>query len=261
MRVTVIGAGGFVGTAVTRHLAPENVELRVVTRDTYAALAGERSDVVIDAAGNSRKYLAEERPFEEFDRSVAHRVRTLRDFPAHLHVHISSVDVYPDLDSPATTSEGTALDPLRMSHYGFHKWLAEEVVRHHAERWLIVRLAGMVGPGLRKNPVYDVLTGSPLRIHPDSQYQFMHTADVASCVWALACAVPAGDVVNVCGRGLISPREIANLAGRSIDVSRLDADVTPRIVHVNIEKLQRVAVVPETSATLRRFLAEEAGRT
>ena len=103
MRVTVIGAGGFVGSAFVRHLAGRGIEAVQVTRETYARLAGSESDVVIDAAANSRKVLAESAPFEEFDQSVSHRVRTLRDFPAELHVHVSSVDVYVDLASSATT--------------------------------------------------------------------------------------------------------------------------------------------------------------
>src|SRR5262249_25120759 len=143
------------------------------------------SYVVIESACNSKKFLAEERPFAEFDHSVTHRLRTLRDFPARLHVHISSVDVYDDLSSPATTGESAAAGPENPSHYGFHKFLAEELVRHHAATWLIARLAGMVGPGLRKNPVFDLSRGQPLRIHPDSQYQFMHTDDVAACIWTL----------------------------------------------------------------------------
>ena len=52
-------------------------------------------------------------------------------------------------------------------------------------RLTVLRLAGMVGPGLRKNPVYDILQGEPLRIHPESQYQFLHAEDAAHS-WDLA---------------------------------------------------------------------------
>src|SRR5581483_9818808 len=105
MRVTLIGAEGFVGSAFARNLPRRGVELITVSRSTYAEHVGSPSDVVIEAACNSLKFLAENRPFDEFDLSVSHRLRTLRDFPAGLHVHISSVDVYNDLSSPATTRE------------------------------------------------------------------------------------------------------------------------------------------------------------
>src|SRR5262249_33797747 len=162
-----------------RLLSGQRVELVTVSRSNYAERVGTRSDVVIEAACNSKKFYAEEQPYAEFHDSVTHRVNTLRDFPAEFHLHLSSVDVYTDLTSPATTDEDAVIDPAGGSHYGFHKLLAEQLVRHHAKRWLVLRLAGMVGPGLRKNPVYDVVNHQPLRIHPDSRYQFLTTDDVA----------------------------------------------------------------------------------
>src|SRR5882672_9314708 len=104
MRVTLIGAQGFVGSAFVRVLrSRDDVDLVEVTRQNYASCAGEPSDVVIEAACNSKKFLADQEPTREFEASVAHRLNTLVDFPAELHLHISSVDVYSDLTSPKTT--------------------------------------------------------------------------------------------------------------------------------------------------------------
>jgi nucleoside-diphosphate-sugar epimerase len=254
--VTVIGARGLVGSAFVRLLADVEVELRAVTRDNYAALAGRSSDVVIDAAGNSVKYLADQDPLGEFDRSVAHRVRTLTDFPAGLHVHVSSVDVYSDLSSRSATAEDAVIDLPGCSRYGFHKLLAEQYVRHAASRWLIVRLSGMVGPGLRKNPVFDILNARPLRIHPDSQYQFLHTRDVAAIVWSLAATGRSGEVFNVAGSGLISPRRIAQIVGRPLDLGALPPSISPRVVDINTDKLGRIVELPSTERTIAEFVAE-----
>ena len=259
--VTVIGAEGFVGSAFAAHLSSlPGVSLRPVTRRNYAQEAGRPSDVVIDCAANSRKYLAEERPVEEFSLSVAHRLQTILDFPAGLQLHVSSVDVYSVLDSPATTVEDAPVDLARLSHYGFHKRLAEEVVQHYAPRWLIVRLAGMVGPALRKNPVYDVLQGQPLRIHPDSRYQFMETRDVARIAWTLVDRGLVNEVFNVCAEGLVSPREIARLAGRELDLSLLlGPEAAPRIVHASTAKLEAILPVPKTTDAVTAFVG--GGRT
>src|SRR2546428_7213824 len=119
-RVTVIGARGFVGSAFVRLLTGADVELRQVTRVNYAEFAGETSDIVIDASGNSAKYLADRDPVAEFDRSATHRLRTLCDFPAALHVHLSSVDVYHDLTSQRTTTEDFPIDIELCSRYGAH---------------------------------------------------------------------------------------------------------------------------------------------
>jgi nucleoside-diphosphate-sugar epimerase len=260
MKVAVIGADGFVGSAFVALLAtrPE-VDLAQVTRASYAGFSGNVYDVVVDASCNSRKYLADERPVDEFDQSVTHRLRTLHDFPARLCVHVSSVDVYSDLSTPETTAEDAVIDLALVSHYGLHKLLAEQLVRHYARRWLIVRLAGMVGPRLRKNPVYDILHCQPLRIHPDSQYQFMATGDVAGLVWDLVQQGRDADIVNICGQGLITPREIAGLARRCLDLSKLDPDARPRVVDVNTRKVSRLVALPETRATMTRFLGKALG--
>jgi nucleoside-diphosphate-sugar epimerase len=253
-RVVVIGAQGFVGSAFVRYLKQRPVELIEVTRRNFAERAGIHADVVIQAACNSRKYLADEDPVADFELSVTHCLRSLRSFPASLHLHISSADVYADLANPSVTGEESPIDVANVSNYGLHKLMAEELVRHYASRWLIVRLAGMVGPGLRKNPVFDVLHDRPLRIHPDSQYQFAATDLIAETVWQLADGGEANQIFNVCGRGFVSPRRVAELAGRKLDLSMVPADARPRIVDINIGKISRRFEMPLSSEAVRAFI-------
>lgn len=254
MKVVVIGAQGFVGSAFVRYLSKHNFELIEVTRGNYSRMVGTKGDIVIDAAGNSRKYLAETVPFEEFGLSVKHRFRTLLDFPADFHLHISSVDVYSNLTSPETTREDSPIDLSKTSHYGLHKLLAEQLVQHYANRWLIVRLAGMIGAGLRKNPVYDILHGQPLHIHPDSQYQFMLTDDVARLSWMFMIEGNTGKIFNICGDGLISPKEIAHLAKKEMNLSMLEPHIRPRIVNINIQKCSQLIPLPKTRKSITAFL-------
>lgn len=253
MRVVVIGAAGFVGSAFVRHFRKRGDDVVEVTRSNYVQMTGTRGDFVVDAAGNSRKFWAEEEPYAEFDASVGHRLRTLRDFAGGVQVHISSVDVYDELSSPSTTREECAAIG-EGSNYGFHKELAERLVRRYADAWLIVRLAGMLGPGLRKNPVFDILHGQPLRIHPDSRYQFIPTDSVAAITADLIDAGVRNDVFNVCGEGLISPREIAQLAGRELNSSAIPAEAQPRIVDIDVAKISQRIPLPRTVETVTAFV-------
>src|SRR5438067_681887 len=100
LKVTIIGAEGFVGSAFVQYLKRADVELCEITRKNYNAFIGTAGDVVIEAACNSKKFLAEKDPLQDFELSVAHRLRTLQHFPAGFHIHISSVDVYSDLSNP-----------------------------------------------------------------------------------------------------------------------------------------------------------------
>lgn len=254
LTVTIIGAEGFVGSAFARYLRGQNVKLREVTRKTYDEFAGQASDVVIEAACNSKKFLSDKEPLADFDLSVRHRLQTLLDFPADFHLHISSVDVYSDLTKPETTDESAEIDIQTSSHYGFNKLLAEQLVKHHAKRWLILRLAGMIGANLRKNPIFDILSGKPIFIHPDSQYQFMPTDAVAKIGWALFEKGIESEIFNLCGEGLISPKEVAEIAGLELVQSDESRNSAPRIVNINVEKIKKYADLPQTQQSVAEFI-------
>jgi nucleoside-diphosphate-sugar epimerase len=252
--ILLLGAQGFVGSAFARLFTGRGIAHESITRESYPGAIGRTGRILINASANSRKYLAEQDWHADFDASVSAVVRTLLDFHADLYVLLSSVDVYNTLDDPAWNAEDAVIDPLRLSAYGFHKYIAEACVRRHAPRWLIVRLGGMVGPGLRKNPVFDVLQGRPLSIHPDSKYQFMSTDAVADAVWRLVESGETNRVINVCGQGLISPRAISVLAGKPLVVSPDAAGSQPRIVHINTQVAGRLVTLPDTLATVAEFV-------
>ena len=252
--IRLVGAQGFVGSAFSRLFTTRGIAHDPITRETYDAAAGRTGAVLINASANSRKYLADQDWRADFEASVESVLRTIRDFRVECYVLLSSVDVYNVLDDPGQNGEDAVIDPLLLSTYGFHKYIAEACVRRHAPRWLIVRLAGMVGPGLKKNPVFDVLHGRPLSIHPDSQYQFMSTDAAAQAVWRLVESGCSNRVVNVCGTGLISPREIAQLAGKPVVVAPEAEAAPPRIVHVNTRSAESMVDLPETQSTIREFV-------
>ena len=146
---------------------------------------------------------------------MASVLRALLDFPCGRYVYLSSIDVYPRVDDRRCNRETASIHPERLSRYGLHKYLAEQLVRGYAPRWLICRLGGMVGEGLYKNSVFDILSDQPLRVHADSQYQYIHTADVARIILSLAGRQSDNGVFNLCGDGCISLAQVAALAGKT----------------------------------------------
>ena len=256
MRIVVMGGRGFVGSALVRLAKKQGHVVLAITRDNYARHRGTSCDWFINANGNSRKYLADQDPAAEFEASVVSVQRSLLDFSFKKYVYLSSIDVYPRVDRPRFNGENAEIQPERLSRYGLHKWLAEQVVRRYAGHWLIVRLGGMVGEGLWKNPIFDMLHGTPLRVHVNSSYQYLATDDVARIVFRLAQRQRANDLFNVCGHGCLSLREVASwIPGYQESY----AVANPRREHyeIRLTKLRRWTNVPKTCDVVRAFIRRQ----
>ncbi|MCS6771722.1 MAG: NAD(P)-dependent oxidoreductase [Kiritimatiellae bacterium] len=247
----VIGAAGFIGSAVAAEAKARGLEVIEVTRESYQP--GLAARWLINANGNSKKFLAREQPALDFDLSVRSVMQSLHDFQYERYCFLSSIDVYDNVSDPAANRETAAIRRDRLSPYGLHKLIAEDLVRAYAPRRLILRMGGFVGPGLRKNSVYDLLKNLPLRVHPDSRYQYLHTRELAAIVLDLLAGAVEDDIWNVAGDGTLSLREIASW----IPGAKLPEPVGfPEVYDVNIEKLKRWRAVPPTSETVRRFVAD-----
>lgn len=251
--IFIIGGRGFVGSAFARVCTALGREFSIIDRLNYEDFVGRRCDILVNANGNSKKYLAQQDPLGDFDASVRSVRASLVDFKYDQYVYLSSCDVYPDCSSPRTTVEQAELDISRQSPYGFHKYLAEKCVQHVASSWLIIRFGGFVGPGLRKNAIYDILAGGPLWVSAESELQFMHTDQAASIVLSIADSGIRNDVFNVCGRGVVRLREVMDWAGREVTVQ----PASPLVRYeVNIEKISALVEVPCTRSVVREFVSD-----
>ena len=249
--IFIIGGRGFVGSAFVRASVAAGREFLVVDRQNYGEVVGKSCNVLINANGNSKKYLAQQAPIQDFDASVRSVRASLTDFRYECYVYVSTCDVYPDCSSPQTTSEDQELDVSLQSPYGFHKYLAEQCVRHVAKRWLIVRFGGFVGPRMMKNPIFDILKGGPLWLAPESELQFMHTDQAANIMLSLLNRGICNDIFNICGRGVVKLREVINRTGKNIPVQ----PDSPRVRYeVNISKISALIEMPDTRITIFDFL-------
>ncbi len=254
--IFILGGGGLVGSAVARACEAAGRSFTVIGRDNYASFRGRGCDVFVNANGSSRKLLAVRDPLADFDANVRSVCASLADFGFRRYVYISSCDVYPDCTSPATTREDNTPDPASQSRYGFHKYVAEQCVRHVAADWLILRCGGFVGPGLRKNAIFDILQGGPLYLDPASELQFLHTDRAAGIVFRLLESGIRNQVVNVCGKGVVRLSEVAELAPRPVPVQ----PGSPRVRYeISIEKLSGILDPPETGPEVLAFVRQQLG--
>ncbi|HUQ90167.1 MAG TPA: NAD(P)-dependent oxidoreductase [Bryobacteraceae bacterium] len=254
--IFILGGRGLVGSAFVRACEASGRAFAILDRSSYQEYAGQRCDLLINANGNSRKPLARQDPMADFDASVRSVRASLMDFRYTRYIHLSSCDVYADCSSPQATREDQFPAPAMQSAYGFHKYLAEQCVQHAAKEWLIFRLGGFVGPGLKKNAIFDILRGGPLWLDPASELQFLSTDDAAMIMLTMAEGARSGEVFNLCGRGRIALQEVVERVGREIPVSPGSPTVR---YDVSIDKISRVAQVPETRQTVLSFLDQYRG--
>ncbi len=212
--IYILGGEGFVGSAYVRLFERLGLTHRAVTRANYAELAKAPCAVFINANGNSRKFLADREPSAEFEASVVSVQRSLQDFRFERYVFLSSGDVYPTQADPADTLEGQAIDVRRLSRYGLHKHLAEQLVRSVHPGALVMRMGGFVGPGLKKNPIFDLAHDLDVWLTPDSALQYIHTDTAARLVWSLCELGVENEVINLGGLGVVRLADIASRLGR-----------------------------------------------
>ena len=251
--VFVIGGNGFVGSGYVKALQSLGRAVKSINRESYDQFLGARCDILINANGNSKKFLAKDDPKEEFQASVASVRNSLVDFEFKKYVFLSTSDIYPDCTKPELTCEDRVINVSEQSLYGFHKYLAELCVQHSAKDWLIIRQGGFVGEGMRKNPVFDVLHGDKLWVHPDSELQFINTEDSARLVMQLVEQDVSNQIFNLTAIETISVREIMKLAGRSVPV---DAYAKPVRYEISTEKVRKLVSLPTTHETVLAFLSQ-----
>lgn len=253
-RCLVIGASGFLGSAVVAEATARGFSVVPVTRDNYLQHVGAEAELLINAAGNSRKFLDNQYPAKGFDASVGSLMRVLQDFRFGYYIQLSSGAIYPSEGNPACNAEDVNLQAEHMTHYGFHKWLAEQLVRHYAQRYLILRLGGFVGPNLKKNAVYDLLKGGNVFVHPDSEFQLMDSRDMARCLFDLYELSLPNEVMNLSAAGTVSVRQIAEWVGVELTD---DACSLPLVrSEINLRRVSSCLALPHTQVTVNRFVDE-----
>jgi hypothetical protein len=165
MSAALIGHTGFVGQTLLRQRSFE-----AVYRSTnIAQIDGCLFDMVVCAGAPAQKWIANRDPASDLaniEKLTRHLDRVRCDFC----VLISTVDVF---CSPVGVDEESPTPEAGLHAYGTNRLRLERFVRDRFPRHLIVRLPGLVGPGLRKNVIFDLLNNNMLeKLDPRSVFQF-----------------------------------------------------------------------------------------
>ena len=165
MTTALVGHSGFVGTTLLRQTSFD-AGFRSTNIDE---IRGRRFDLVVCAAAPAQKWLANKDPVGDRARIDA-LIERLDQVQADTFVLISTVDVY---GNPVGVDEESPVHEEGLHAYGLNRRLLEKFVEQKFARHVVVRLPGLVGPGLRKNIIYDLQHGNAVSaIDSRSRFQF-----------------------------------------------------------------------------------------
>lgn len=141
------GATGYVGTTLQKQAQFSHL----YNSKNLNESANETFDWFVCSAAPAQKWIANREP--EQDRiNIEDMLENLIKVQCKKMILISTVDVFANPNG-VTESCATAIEGL--TAYGLHRLALENAIKAHFPDNLIVRLAGLVGPGLRKNVIYD----------------------------------------------------------------------------------------------------------
>lgn len=249
----VLGGTGFIGSAVLAHLERLGELVICINSRNYAHCLGARAKVLINCNGNTFHYRANQDPRWDFEASVVSVERSLFDFRFDLYIYVSTVDVYNVLHDPARNHEGVLIQPERLDAYGFHKWLAERLVEKFAARSAILRVGTVVGDGLKKGPLFDLLNAQPLRMSLDSELTFIDTPTIAKAISLIIDTQPKRQTINLTGTGSAKLRDFRSRIPWPIKMAE-GAEAVKHCYNVNNETMRRIMPIPPSFEIAAKFL-------
>ena len=150
----LIGFTGFVGGTLLR----QSRFAGQFRSTNIGDIAGRTFDLVVCAGAPAQKWIANQDPAadrKQIDALIEH----LGTVQCNTFILISTVDVFKD---PMGVDEASQVDETGLHAYGLHRRMLERFVEERFPRHLTVRLPGLVGPGLRKNVLFDFLNDNNL---------------------------------------------------------------------------------------------------
>lgn len=165
MARALIGYSGFVGSTLLKQSTFDFL----YRSTTIGQIRGGVFDTVVCAGAPAQKWIANQNP-EQDSEAIDALIEHLKTVNCNVFILISTVDVF---KAPIGVDENSRVEEYGLHPYGLHRRRLEKFVEGHFPHCLIVRLPGLVGPGLKKNVIYDFLnTNNVQLIDSEAVFQF-----------------------------------------------------------------------------------------
>tara|TARA_B100000787_G_C16193625_1_gene299172 strand:+ start:2203 stop:2982 length:780 start_codon:yes stop_codon:yes gene_type:complete len=136
-------------------------------------------DLVVCCAPNAEKWLANKEPNNDLA-NIKKLISNLKYVKCNKFILLSTVDVF---STPNNIYEDSFVDERNLSPYGFNRRILEKFIEINFQNKMIIRLPGLVGPGLKKNIIFDFHNNNQLsKIDSRNLYQFYPVIELWSLI-------------------------------------------------------------------------------
>jgi nucleoside-diphosphate-sugar epimerase len=161
----LVGFNGFVGSNLLNQIDISHC----FNSSNIDDICDSQFETIYCAGIQAKKWWANQNEAQDLT-GINRLLECLQNVKTQKFILISTVDVYPD---PAGVDEESIIDFTINHPYGKHRFMAEEFVRAHFQDYLIIRLPGLFGTGIKKNVIHDLLNDHELdKINPEGIYQY-----------------------------------------------------------------------------------------
>lgn len=165
MKNALIGYSGFVGSTLLKQTTFD----QLYRSTNIHEIADQQFDTLVCAGAPAQKWKANQSPEHDL-KTIETLISHLKTVVCNRFILISTVDVF---HSPVAVDEKSEVPTDDLHPYGLHRHLLETFVLEHFRSPTIIRLPGLVGPGLRKNAIFDLLNDNDCsKIDSRSAFQF-----------------------------------------------------------------------------------------
>jgi len=180
--ITVLGASGFVGSAIVRRL--EHAKLDHAAPGKNETLTGRKLGDVIYCVGLTADFRS--RPLETVDAHVCHLMQIMRNCQFRSLVYLSSTRVYRKQSGAAQEEDMLSVDPSDGDDiYNISKIMGEAAAMVAGPKVKIVRLSNVYGPDFTSanflsTILKDLAQGKQVTVQssPDSEKDYISLNDV-----------------------------------------------------------------------------------
>lgn len=253
--IFLIGGNGLIGSGFSKFFKENKILYKNITRDNKKKFYNKSCDILIDCNGNGSKRLGIADPLFDFKASVSSVVENLINIKYKKYVYISTIHTYENTESKKNTNENNIPDIKKLNGYGFNKLIAENYVRKYSPKYLIIRLPYIVGPGLKRNPVYDLCHQKKSYVSLNSSINFLHTSSIAKITYGLIKKNKLNQIYNLGSKDNIKISEILKLCGlKKTDLFKTKKNYD--IIKLNCNKLSKIIKLPSSQNEVEKYITE-----